>query len=163
MYVYDRAAAVQYAGKWSHGRNPMYYNFDSLGGDCTNFASQCLFAGSKVMDHTPVFGWYYYDANKKSPSWTGVEFLSAYLLRKNASGGPAAVESTMEEIHTGDILQLAFKGGGFGHTLVVVEIAGPPREDNILVASHTIDSYKRPLSTYSYSNIRYLHIAGVIK
>lgn len=163
MFEYNRAEAVEYAHKWAHSRNPIYYNYDLLGGDCTNFASQCLFAGSKIMDHTPVFGWYYLDANRKSPSWTGVEFLSGYLLRKRVSKGPVALESSIEKIQTGDILQLSFKGGAFVHSLLVVDIAGPPRGKNILIATHTFDSDYRPLSTYSYSDIRYLHITGVIK
>ena len=48
---YDRGAAVHYAHRWAYDRNPAYYDFSELGGDCTNFASQCLYAGSGVMDH----------------------------------------------------------------------------------------------------------------
>ena len=44
---YNRAAAVAYAHAWAYRRNPRYYNYEELGGDCTNFASQCLYAGSK--------------------------------------------------------------------------------------------------------------------
>ena len=51
---YDRNAAVAYAKEWALGRNPAYYNFDGIGGDCTNFASQSIFAGAKVMNYTPV-------------------------------------------------------------------------------------------------------------
>ena len=43
---YDRQAAVDYAHRWAYHRNPDFYNFDELGGDCTNFASQCLYAPS---------------------------------------------------------------------------------------------------------------------
>ena len=57
--AYDRKAAVEYARKWAYGRNPAYYDFSRLGGDCTNFASQCVYAGSDVMNYTPVLGWYY--------------------------------------------------------------------------------------------------------
>ena len=39
---YDRAAAVLYAHRWAYGRNPAFYDYEELGGDCTNFASQCL-------------------------------------------------------------------------------------------------------------------------
>jgi hypothetical protein len=56
---YDRRAAVEYAHRWAYGRNPRYYDFEKLGGDCTNFASQCLYAGSGVMNYTPQLGWYY--------------------------------------------------------------------------------------------------------
>ena len=47
---YNREAAVDYARRWAMGRNPAYFDFEEIGGDCTNFASQCLFAGAKVMN-----------------------------------------------------------------------------------------------------------------
>ena len=75
VIAYDRAAAVAYAHRWAYGRNPAYANFDAMGGDCTNFASQCLYAGSGVMDFRPTFGWYYRSLNDRSPSWTGVPFF----------------------------------------------------------------------------------------
>ena len=50
---YDREAAVRYAHRWAYGRNPRFYNFDELGGDCTNFASQYLYAGTGIMNYTP--------------------------------------------------------------------------------------------------------------
>ncbi|MBR4879641.1 MAG: amidase domain-containing protein, partial [Clostridia bacterium] len=55
---YNRLAAVRYARKWALSRNPMYYNFDETGGDCTNFASQCIYAGAGVMNFGPLYGWY---------------------------------------------------------------------------------------------------------
>lgn len=77
---YDRHLAVSYAKKWAFARNPKYYNYDSIGGDCTNFISQCIYAGSNVMNYNKVNGWYYINGNNKSPSWTGVEFLYDFLI-----------------------------------------------------------------------------------
>ena len=71
LHPYDREAAVLYAHQWAYGRNPLFYDYEHLGGDCTNFASQCLYAGSGVMNFTPTYGWYYIDANRKAPAWTG--------------------------------------------------------------------------------------------
>ena len=42
--LYNREEAVSYARKWALGRNPAYFDFQKLGGDCTNFASQCIYA-----------------------------------------------------------------------------------------------------------------------
>ena len=56
---YNRENAVKYAEKWAYSRNPRYYNFDSIGGDCTSFVSQCVFAGSNTMNYTKNTGWYY--------------------------------------------------------------------------------------------------------
>ena len=61
---YDRLAAVAYAHRWAYGRNPRYYDYERIGGDCTSFASQCLYAGAGVMDFTPDLGWYYLDGNR---------------------------------------------------------------------------------------------------
>ena len=40
---HNRLNAVNYAKKWALSRNPDFYNFDLLGGDCTNFISQCIY------------------------------------------------------------------------------------------------------------------------
>ena len=37
MGWYNREEALAYAKKWAFGRNPIYYNFDPVGGDCTSF------------------------------------------------------------------------------------------------------------------------------
>lgn len=85
LLPYDRAAAVRYAHIWAYGRNPRYYDYESIGGDCTNFASQCIYAGAGVMNDTPTFGWYYINANDKAPAWTGVEYLYNFLTRRTPS------------------------------------------------------------------------------
>ena len=54
---YRRDLAVAYAHRWAYGRNPAYFDYEELGGDCTNYASQCLFAGVGVMNYTPTYGW----------------------------------------------------------------------------------------------------------
>lgn len=66
---YNRFAAVAYARTWATSRNPAYYNFEEIGGDCTNFASQCIYAGARIMNYTPTFGWYYRSSYDRSPSW----------------------------------------------------------------------------------------------
>ena len=77
---YDRRAAVAYAHQWAYGRNPDFYDYEEIGGDCTNFASQCIFAGCGIMNFTPTYGWYYITANQKAPAWTGVPFLWSIFL-----------------------------------------------------------------------------------
>ena len=109
MYVekYNRQKAVEYAKEWAFKRNPNYYNFDSIGGDCTNFISQCLYTGSKIMNYTNTYGWYYKNANDKSPSWTGVQFLYNFLIN-NKGLGPIANNSNENNVQIGDIIQLSF-------------------------------------------------------
>ena len=79
---YDRRAAVAYAHQWAYGRNPDFYDYEEIGGDCTNFASQCLYAGTGVMNFDPVYGWFYRDPNDKAPAWT--IFLTLSPVRRRA-------------------------------------------------------------------------------
>jgi len=102
---YDRRRAVNYALKWALSRNPQYYDFENIGGDCTNFVSQCLYAGCRVMNYSGDFGWYYIDLNDRAPAWTGVEFLNQFLLTNE---GPAVYgeERRLSELRPGDVIQL---------------------------------------------------------
>lgn len=162
LKAYNRAAAVAYAHRWAYGRNPAYFNFDSIGGDCTNFASQCLFAGAGIMNYTPTFGWYYINASNRTPSWTGVPYFYNFLTRTKESPGPAAIETDLDNCELGDFVQLNFSGHLFGHTPVIVAMTHPARWETTLIAAHTDNADYRPLSTYSnIISARFLHITGV--
>ncbi|MBE7025118.1 MAG: amidase [Ruminococcaceae bacterium] len=151
--AYNREKAVQYARKWAYDRNPAYYDFSAIGGDCTNYISQCLYAGSGVMNFAPETGWYYRSVNDRSPSWTGVEFLYNFLI-SNRTRGPFAEET--DNMRLGDVIQLGNEER-FYHSLLVTGI----RDGQIYVAAHTFNAYMRPLASYTFEKIRYLHIAGV--
>ena len=155
---YDRQAAVDYAHRWAYHRNPNFYNFDELGGDCTNFASQCLYAGAGVMNYTPTFGWYYNSQYSRAPAWTGVPYFYNFLTRKKKDIGE---ETGMSQILPGDFVQLRFIPGPFAHNPVIVSVGSPPALDNILVAAHSEDADYRPLSTYPIAQVRFLHILGI--
>ncbi len=163
LYPYDRQAAVTYAHRWAYNRNPNFYNFDELGGDCTNFASQCLYAGSGVMNYTPTFGWYYNSQYSRAPAWTGVPFFYNFLTRRKETPGPLGEETGLTGLLPGDFVQLRFAPGPFAHNPVVVAVGSPASLDNVLVAAHTEDADYRPLSTYPIREIRFLHILGVYR
>ena len=59
------------------------------------------------------------------------------------------------------LIQLSFDGENFRHTPVVVSVGWPVTPENVLVAAHSYDADNRPLSTYSYQDIRFLKIFGV--
>ncbi|MBC5732569.1 amidase domain-containing protein [Lawsonibacter sp. NSJ-51] len=157
---YNRQAAVAYAHKWAYSRNPAFYDYEEIGGDCTNFASQCLYAGTGVMNFTPVFGWYYIDANNKAPAWTGVEYFYRFLTRQEQSPGPFGSSTTLEQMEPGDFVQFRFQKEVFSHTPIIVEIGQPATLENTLVAAHSYDADWRPLSTYFFEEIRFLHVLG---
>lgn len=151
--VYDRTAAITYAHRHAFTRNSAYYNFDKLGGDCTNFISQCLYAGYPQMNYSQI-GWYYKNAGNRSPSWTGVEFLHDFLVSGGNRPGPGAVPVPAEEAIPADIIQLSFDGVKFSHSLIIVE----KDERGILVTTHSDDADDRPLSSYTYRLARGIHI-----
>ena len=155
---YDRQKAIEYAKTWAYKRNSKYYNFDPVGGDCTSFVSQCIYAGCNVMNYNK-YGWYYRNGYNKSASWSGVEYLYDFLIN-NKSVGPYGRISNINEIEKGDIVQLSFDGEVFGHSLIVVDNYIKNRNMKIFVATHTDDSYYRDLSTYNFKDIRFIKIEG---
>ncbi len=156
--AYDRKKAVDYAHEHVFQPNPAFYDFSQLGGDCTNFASQCLYAGGGVMNFTPVFGWYYISLQNRAPAWTGVQFLYNFLM-SNEGPGPYAEEVKIGDLLPGDLVQLSFNGEYFQHTPVVVRAGNRP--DRLLLTARSVNSDNRPLSTYPYQLVRYIHIIDV--
>lgn len=156
--AYNRENAVLYAKMWALGRNPKYLDYDKLGGDCTNFASQCVFAGTGIMNYTYNTGWYYNNGNDKSPAWTGVEYFYNFLTR-NKGVGPFGEEIGEDELELGDIVQFGNESNHFYHSPVVTGITN----GDILVCAHSFDAYMRPISTYEYDRVRYIHILGFRK
>lgn len=158
--MYNRDAAVEYANTWAYSRNPAYYDFSQIGGNCTNFASQCIYAGSGVMNYTPIYGWYYIDVNDRAPAWTGVNELFRFLTT-NRGPGPQGELVPLSRIEKGDVIQLRFNSGEkFDHTPVVTD-AGDGTPDTILLAANSRDVNCRPLSTYDYMELRPVHIFNV--
>ncbi len=159
---YKRKMSVKYAEKWAYKRNAKYYNFDNIGGDCTNFISQCLYAGSKEMNYNKQNGWYYNSVNDRSPSWTGVNEFYKFLTT-NKQNGPRGKEVLQNEIEIGDIIQISFSENKYTHTLIVVDIKDVNNLNEIYTASHTFDSFKRRVSSYKFEKLRFIHIEGIYK
>lgn len=155
---YNRKKALEYAKEWAFKRNLRYLNFEDVGGDCTNYVSQCVYAGCSVMNYTPIYGWYYKNSYDRSPSWSGVEFLFNFLVN-NKSSGPFAVETDINNAQPADIIQLGNAEGQFYHNVIINKID----KKNIFVSAHTVDSYMRPLNSYNFNKLKYIHIIGARK
>jgi hypothetical protein len=153
---YRRERAVEYAKKYAFSQNPLFGNFRGIGGNCTNFVSQAIYAAGCVMNYTPTFGWYYISLDDRSPSWTGVEYFYNFIIG-NAGVGPFGRVATSDELEIGDVVQLGREGEGYYHTLLVVGFG----EEGLLVAAQTDNAYARPLSTYDYDFARYIKILGI--
>ena len=153
---YRRDRAVEYARKYAFGQNPVFGNFRGIGGNCTNFVSQSIYAGSCVMNYKPTYGWYYISLDNRAPAWTGVDFFYNFMTQ-NTDVGPFGSEVTRDALENGDVIQLGRNDDGYYHTLLVVGFDG----EDPLVAAQTDDAYARPLSTYTYDFSRFIKIDGV--
>ena len=156
VIAYNRSNAVEYAKRWALGRNPLYTDYAGIGGDCTNFISQCVLAGSCEMNFTPIYCWYYLSPAERTASWTGVNFFYDFITQ-NKSIGPFGSEVTEGGLMLGDIIQLGRSESEYYHTLIVTGYS----KKGYLVSAHTDDSLDRPLETYNYNTARFIHIEGV--
>ena len=155
--VYDRVKAVEYARKWALGSNPAFYHFEGIGGDCTNFISQCLLAGGGLMNYAYPLGWYYNSSYDRSPSWTSVAELNKFLLRTYGGRGPVGKIVRFNELEIGDVIQLRQNPTHFNHSVIVSGIRG----GEIYVCAHTNDARDRRLSTYQYFALMPIKIVGI--
>jgi hypothetical protein len=159
---YNRAGAVAYARRWALERNPLFINFAGRGGDCTNFVSQCIYAGTCQMNFTTDFGWYYVTELDRAPAWSSVEFFYDFMTgdpaftSSNGGIGPYGMEVDSTRAVEGDVVQLADEDGDFYHTLIISGFS----EGQTLVCAHTNDALDKPLSSYNFSSLRYIHIEG---
>ena len=143
-FPYDRDHAIAYARRWAFSRNPLFTNFTGIGGDCTNFVSQCVYAGCCVMNYTPTFGWYYLSPSDRAPAWTGVEYFYNFMTGNDG-------------LSAGDVIQLSNDAGNYYHTLFVTGFSA----GTYLVAAHSEDALDRPLDSYRYAEARFLHIEAI--
>lgn len=155
-YSLNIPAEIAYARKWAFSRNPAYYNFDDIGGDCTNFISQCLYAGGAVMNYTRDTGWYYISLHDRSAAWTSVQYFYQFVIN-NKSVGIYGEEIPLSQAKRGDVIQLGM--GKFHHSLLVVDV----KRNIPYVSAHTENAFNKPITAYIYDRIRCLHIIGARK
>ncbi len=159
---YDRQRAVEYARRWALERNPIFEDYTGIGGDCTNFVSQAIFAGTCVQNYTRDFGWYFISPENRAPAWTSVEFFYDFMTgapefaSQNGGTGPFGFPIPLGDVQPGDVVQLADEAGDFYHTLIVSLV----ENGEIYVCAHSDDALDRPLSSYNNASERAISIAG---
>lgn len=78
-YVYHGASG---GAVYESYYNSAYANYNSVGGDCANYASQCIYAGGMPMTvGTPYLrdGWFYISGSNRSGTWTRTDFLQEWM------------------------------------------------------------------------------------
>lgn len=129
--TYNPLAAVRYARKYALNYNPEYNSYGGIGGDCTNYISQCIKAGG--IRTTNVWKPY-------SHPWIRVNELYYYLLR-NGNG----VDITKNKSYPiGSIIQFfSNKKGYYSHSGIITESLA---NGDYLYCCHSYDKLDFPLS-----------------
>ncbi|MBQ3544415.1 MAG: amidase domain-containing protein [Lachnospiraceae bacterium] len=162
---FNRNNAAWYAGNYATSPNPAYYNYSSVGGDCTNFASQVLRYGgismtSRKSNPDNTADWYYHGANwpDRTPSWTDAHYFRGYFGNVNGVGhnhayamekySVANLKSDFSSIYydawEGDIVQWTTgHDGQTRHSMVVVGYSG----GDLQVAYRNAEGYLNTAST----------------
>ncbi|AOZ78023.1 amidase domain-containing protein [Clostridium pasteurianum] len=154
---YNRTAAVNYAHKWANSYNPEYWQYSN---DCTNFVSQCIFAGAPQTN--PLwYGSYIMSSN----AWVNVKGLWNFLIN-NTSEGPVAMDNTHYlDMDYGDPIEFwSYYEKDYSHAVIVTKIDW--EGDGVCYSGHTSPRLDYPLSmayaseSYDPSKTRTAHIFG---
>ena len=138
--VYDRDKVYQYAKTYAFHYNPNYKDYNSLGGDCANFVSQCLIAGGiNLRQICPDL------ANGVGGTIPNEVNLANCLLRN----GWTKTTTAPKNFKKGDVVMYSNPGHA------VIAVSGYP---NILIASHSYDRFE--VSVNYRSGATYFHYNG---
>ncbi len=141
-YSPDKAAAYadEYVNKEADGKkiyaefynNYNYYNFNPDGGDCANYASQCIAAGGMPQDIS-ANGWYYNISNgEHSVSWTFTPTLRRYFGDTAKRG--VDVEASNDTVYKGS--PVFYDSNNHTEICVGYDSANIP-----IINSHNMDRY----------------------
>lgn len=109
--TYNANAAVNYAYRYWSTYNSSYRNYNSVGGDCANFVSQCLKAGGIQTDNTWKTG---------SIAWINCKSQLSWLKSKGYQVVDWAKES---DCRVGDVVYY-YCGSSIAHTALVTKVTG---------------------------------------
>jgi hypothetical protein len=175
---YNREKAVEYADKYAgaawgagnnHKYNPKYRDYNYLGGDCTNFASQVIGDKEEGGGLPARGGWYYIKKQGGSTAWVQTDAFKNFLVYSGygkviARGYYADVmkpssnhpQGAMAKLEPGDLIGYEMNGD-IDHFSVVV---GRDKNGYVLVNSHSGDRYHVPwdIGWDKYTKFVLIHI-----
>ncbi|EFM10270.1 conserved hypothetical protein [Paenibacillus curdlanolyticus YK9] len=164
--IYRRDLVAAYADRWWNEPNPAYENFEV---NCTNYVSQCIFAGHAPMNYTGKreSGWWYQGRSGGremwSYSWAVANALQSNLASGRNSGMRATVVESADQLQLGDVILYDWNGDyRFQHSTVVTafDADGMPLVNANTVASrHRYWDYKDSYAWTERTRYRLYHIA----
>jgi len=142
---FNNTATVIYAQKYALNYNPEYRDFTGQGGDCTNFVSQCLYAGGLNLSSA----WKPY-----TNAWYSVHPLRNYLINNNLAEEHQKISPNL----TGSVIQFfSPQKNWWTHSGIITY----QRNNDCLYCCHTYNKLNYPLSgvyPVMYHKIRVLKI-----
>lgn len=160
-HAYDREAAVAYAREWAEERNPQWQSYDSLGGNCMNFVSQCLFASGIPMDRSGNARCYWFSDANRAPAWTGVDSFRDYADSNTGYGLSARIGAAFGTGEEGDVI-LMCDDGDYNHAVIISQVVQDETGETIdyLICSNTGNYRDFPVSAYMYTDQELVKILG---
>lgn len=137
----DRYCGAASTAEYGYSYNKNYTDYNPLGGDCANFASQVLYEGGGFKKTT---SWNYKNG-KGNFNWLKAGGFKDYLLYSGrasllASGNYSSVYKLAYKLLPGDIIAYAEKG----KTTHVSVVTGLDSKGYPLVNCHNVDRYRVP-------------------
>ncbi|BBH22687.1 hypothetical protein Back11_40320 [Paenibacillus baekrokdamisoli] len=162
---YRRDLVAAYADRWWNEANPAYENFEV---NCTNYVSQCLFAGSAPMNYTGKrnLGWWYRGRSGGredwSYSWAVSNALQNYLSAPRHEALRATIVSSADQLALGDVITYDWSGDNrFQHSTVVTafDAFGMPLVNaNTVPSRHRYWDYRDSYAWTKQTKYRFFHI-----
>ncbi|ALS30044.1 putative amidase domain-containing protein [Paenibacillus sp. 32O-W] len=163
---YRRDLAAAYADRWWNEPNPA---FEAFAVNCTNYVSQCIFAGNAPMNYTGrrESGWWYKGRvggrENWSFSWAVSHALHDYLSRPGTNGMRAVPLASAAELKLGDVIIYDWNGDGrYQHTTIVTafDADGMPLVNaNTVSSRHRYWDYQDSYAWTEQTRYRFFHIA----
>lgn len=163
----NRSSVVNYALTYWQNYNSNYRNFggNGQGGDCTNFASQAMAAGSwaqtggAAWDYPSTNEWWYRFYGQ-TYSWVNVNYF--YSFMRNRGRGYTALSfianfspfgSFFAPVSTGDLLQFdSNRDGSYDHNMI---ITSKDSRGYIYLTYHSSNTRNRPVLDLLYATSNY--------
>lgn len=160
-HPYDRDAAYDYLMAYCDKRNPAWYAYDDVGGNCMNFGSQVLLAGGIPEDERGDEAWYWDGQNDLDLSWINVGRFYDYCRDNEGFGLVADTEAGYYTGEVGDVLIVGF-AGDHRHTTVISDIVRDAEGNTVdyLITCNTTNYRDFPAAAYYYTFHRLVKIYG---
>lgn len=163
---YRRDLVAAYADRWWNEGNPAYELFEV---NCTNYVSQCIFAGHAPMHYTGKrdSGWWYQGRGggreNWSYSWAVANALQSLLASGRNSGMRGTMVESADQLQLGDVILYDWNGDyRYQHSTIVTafDVDGMPLVNANTVASrHRYWDYKDSYAWTEKTRYRLFHLA----